>query len=58
MEEPQPLGGGLLGEPIDASRVAARPRQAGDEIELDWIVGYPEDDRDRPMEQTGPGARR
>jgi hypothetical protein len=34
MQEPQPLGHNFTGEKIDAGRVAARPRQAGDETEL------------------------
>jgi hypothetical protein len=53
MQEPQPLGRGLLAEKIDAGRVAAGPGKAGDETNLDRIVAYPEDDRDRRSRRFG-----
>jgi hypothetical protein len=35
MQETQPLGDQLVDEKIDAGRVAARPREAGDKTKLD-----------------------
>ena len=46
MQKFQPLGHHLQIEEIDAGRVAARPREAGDKTKLDWIVAGAEDDRD------------
>ena len=47
VQEPQPLGRNLLGEEIDAGRVAARPGKTGDETQLDRVFGDDEDDWDR-----------
>ena len=47
MQQPQPLGRHLLGEKIDAGRVAAGPGEAGDKTKLDRVFGDTEDDRDR-----------
>ena len=53
MQEAQPLGRHLLGEKIDACRVAARPREAGDKTKLDRVFGDTEDDRDRRSRSFG-----
>jgi hypothetical protein len=47
MQQPQPLGHNFNGEKIDAGRVAARPREAGDQTQLDRVFGDAEDDWDR-----------
>ena len=47
MQESQPLGHHLLDEKIDAGRVAARPREAGDKTKLDRVFADAEHDRDR-----------
>ena len=47
MQEPQPLGRHLVGEKIDAGRVAAGPGEAGDKTKLDRVFADAEDDRDR-----------
>src|SRR5262245_22794208 len=47
MQKPQPLGRSLLAEKIDASRIATRSSEAGDQTELDWVFANTEDDRDR-----------
>src|SRR6516225_10058639 len=47
MEKSQPLGRNLLGEEIDAGRVAARPGKAGDQTKRDRVLANAEDDRDR-----------
>ena len=47
MQESYPLGDHLCGEIIDAGRVAARPREAGDKSKLDGVFADAEDDRDR-----------
>jgi hypothetical protein len=46
MQQSQPLGVHLLGEKIDAGRVAARPGEAGDKTKLDRVFSDAEDDRD------------
>jgi hypothetical protein len=46
-QEPQPLRPQLCGEKIDTRRVAAWPGEAGDQTELDRILGDTEDDRNR-----------
>src|SRR5262245_4581685 len=53
VQEPQPLGDDLLGEEIDASRVAAGPRQAGDKAKLDRVYSHLEDNRDRRGRRFG-----
>jgi hypothetical protein len=47
MQECQPLRLHLLDEKIDAGRVAARPREAGDKTKLDRVFADAEYDRDR-----------
>src|SRR6202163_4920846 len=55
MQQPQPLGHGLLCEKIDAGRVAAGPGEAGDKTKLHRIIADAEDDRDRRC--CSPGTR-
>jgi hypothetical protein len=47
MQEPQPLGHHLLGEKIDAGRVAAGPGEVGDKTKPDRVLRDTEDDWDR-----------
>jgi hypothetical protein len=47
MQECQPLGHHLRLERIEAGRVAARPREAGDQTKLDRVSTAAEHDRDR-----------
>src|SRR6516162_4484323 len=44
MQEPQPFGRDLLGEKVDAGRVAAGPGKAGDQTQLDRIFADAKDD--------------
>src|SRR5262245_57689601 len=46
-QEPQSLGHYLIRKKINASRVAARPSEAGDKFELDRVFADTEDNRDR-----------
>ena len=41
VQEPQPFGHHLVGEKIDAGRVAAWPGEAGDKTELDRVLRDP-----------------
>ena len=45
MQESQPLGRYLLAEKIDAGRVAAGPREAGDKTQMNGVFGDTEDNR-------------
>jgi hypothetical protein len=47
VQECQPLGHHLLGEKIDAGRVAAWPREAGNKTKLDRVIIDTEDNRNR-----------
>src|SRR6516165_10511043 len=47
VQEPQPLGGGLLSEKINTGGIGARPSETGDEAELDRVFTDAEHDRDR-----------
>ena len=58
MQEPKPLGHQLVGEMIDAGRIATRPGEAGDKTQTDRIFGDTEDNRDRTLLQLWPRAHR
>src|SRR5262249_36688753 len=47
MEKPQPLGRNLAGKKIDAGRIAAGSRKAGDQTKRDRVIANAEDDRER-----------
>ena len=47
MQKCKPLCAQLGREKIDPRQVATRPRETGDETELDWVFADAEDDRDR-----------
>ena len=47
MQESQPLGVHLPGQNSGAGRVTARPREAGDQSNLDRVYTDTEHDRDR-----------
>jgi len=47
VQQPQPLGGGLLGEKIDAGGVAGRAGQTVDQTQFDRVFADAEDDGDR-----------
>ena len=53
MQKPQPLLHHLVGEKIDAGRVAARPGEARDKTKLDRVLGDTEDDRYRRCRSFG-----
>ena len=53
MQECQPLGDQLPREKIDACRVSARPREAGDKTKLDRVFADAEHDRDRRSRSFG-----
>src|SRR5262249_56820276 len=52
-KETEPLCYHLSGEKIDACGIAVRPREAGDETELDRVFAGAEDDRDRRSRRFG-----
>ena len=47
MQEPQPFGGHLLEEKIDAGRVAAGPCETGDKTKPDRVFADTKDDWNR-----------
>src|SRR5262249_26196100 len=53
MQEFQPLRRQFTADKVDACRVAARPWDASDEPELDWVFGEDEDNGDRRGRRLG-----
>ena len=53
MQECQPFGDHFLDEKIDAGRVGARPREAGDKAKLDRVIADAEHDWDRRCRSLG-----
>src|SRR5215475_3534975 len=57
MQQVEPLCRQLTRKKIDPSQVAARPGEAGDKTEPDWVLGGNKGDRDRRGCRLGSGRR-
>src|SRR5262245_28091187 len=57
MQQVEPLCRQLTAEKVDPRQVAARPGEAGDKTEPDWVLGGNKGDRDRRGCRLGSGRR-